>query len=257
MRVDYETLRVKLRWNCVGDRLFRDGVDHYEIDRYRFERAASAIPDAGHAVIADIGSFPGYGIWAFRESAGYIGMGKCPDWYRSALHRMGLEWIDCDFESPSPIGPPFRPPDIVMLQEVIEHIRHPKKFLSRLYAWMPSGARLYLTTNNQSYLGYVLKQIAGRDIFDSAMTEDTVYPGHCTYYTLAGLSDLLRGIGFEVISAQRFNFLPPPRFYRNLLTASAKNLLMHSVPSWYATHIEIICQKSSLRAAEGDLVIEP
>lgn len=245
MRLDYDTLRRKLQWNCVGDRLFRDGADHYLVDKYRFERAASAFPNTKHAVIADVGSYPGYGIWAFRDSAGYIGLGKCPDWYRSEIACMGLEWIDCDFESSIPIGPASRPPDITMLQEVIEHIRQPKKFLSRLHAWMPPGTRLYVTTNNQSYAGYILKQVALRDIFDSAMTEDTVYPGHCTYYSLAGLSDLLRGIGFEVTSARRVNFLPSPRLYRNILAASAKNLLIHSLPSWYATHIEVICLKPS------------
>jgi hypothetical protein len=149
----YEFLRTHLRWPCDADPLFRDGSDHYEIDQHRFERAARAIRPIRGAVIADIGSFPGYGLWAFKECGRYIGVGKCPDWYRAALSSIGqAEWIDWDFESAQSPAAPSVAPDVVLLQEVIEHIRQPRKFLERLHAWMPPGARLYATTNNLSYI---------------------------------------------------------------------------------------------------------
>jgi hypothetical protein len=109
---------------------------------------------------------------------------------------------------------------------------------------MPPAAKLYVTTNNLSYIGYILKQLAGKEIFDSAMSEDSVYPGHCTYYSLGGLTSLLIGIGFSVESASRVNFLPGVHFYRRRASALAKNLLVEAVPRRYATHLEVLCVKS-------------
>lgn len=244
MLKDYASLRDGLRWRCESDHLFRDGADHYEIDKDRFERARRALQPLSGKTVADIGSFPGYGLWAFRDCARYIGVGKSPDWYREALARdFHTEWIEWDFESGVAPAMPSALIDIAVLQEVIEHIRHPKRFLTSLYEWLPPGALLYVTTNNLSYIGYILKQLAGREIFDSAMSEDTVYPGHCTYYSLAGLADLVRGIGFQVESAARVNFLPPANFYRRPSSAALKNLLVKSAPLRYSTHIEVICRK--------------
>jgi SAM-dependent methyltransferase len=240
---DYDFLRKNLRWDCEGDGLYRDGSDHYQIDSQRFERASRVIGSTAGLVIADFGSFPGFGIWAFRDCRHYIGLGKCPDWYQAALKDMNVEWIEHDFESPELPPMPSLRPDVVLLQEVIEHIRQPKKFLKKLYEWMPEGARLYVTTNNLNYVGYILKQLAGREIFDPAVTEDSVYPGHCTYYSLRGLADLLVQIGFECRAVSRQNFLPAARFYRRRNAAILKNLIIRSVPGLYATHIELLCEK--------------
>lgn len=171
-------------------------------------------------------------------------MGKCPAWFKDTLaNKFGVEWLDWDFESPQPPPGTSTTPDVVVLQEVIEHIRQPKQFLTRLHGWMQIGAKLYLTTNNLSYIGYILKQVVGKEIFDSAMSEDTMYPGHCTYYSLAGLSKLLEDIGFEVRSSARINFLPAGRFYRRPVFGVIKNALTRSVPRLYATNLEVVCER--------------
>ena len=244
MPQDYSVLRDNLRWNCDGDPLFIDGADHYKIDRDRLERAASALQPLHGKTIADLGSFPGFALWAFRDCSRYIGIGKSPDWYREQLTRdFGQEWLEWDFESAEEMPKPSAAIDIALLQEVIEHIRHPKRFLTRLYNWLPSGAVFYVTTNNLSYIGYILKQLAGKEIFDSAMSEDTVYPGHCTYYSLTGLADLLSVIGFQIESKSHVNFLPQARYYRRERSGAMKNLLTRSVPLRYSTHIEVVCRK--------------
>lgn len=241
---DYATLSRELRWQCDGDPLFRDGADHYQIDSDRFERAARTLAPLAGKTVADIGSFPGYGLWAFRDCARYIGVGKCPDWYKTALSGLSkAEWIDWDFESGQVPETPSIPVDVAVLQEVIEHIRRPRRFLTRLFEWLPCGATFYVTTNNLSYIGYILKQLAGKEIFDSATTEDTVYPGHCTYYSLSGLTGLLRSIGFQTEATARVNFLPAARFYRRPAAGLLKNLLVGSMPRLYATHIEVLCRK--------------
>ena len=108
---------------------------------------------------------------------------------------------------------------------------------------MLAGSHLYLTTNNLSYAGYILKLIAGKEIFDSVMSEGTVYPGHITYYSLGGLTRFLRELGLNICSAKRVNFLPPAGFYRNRSSALVKNLIVRSVPNLYHSHIEVLCRK--------------
>lgn len=242
--LNYNEYRETLRWLTDGDRLFRDGMDHYEMETRRFERAIKTIGTLTGKTVCDCGSFPGYGLWAFKECRRYIGLGKCPEWYKEELlNRFKVEWQDCDFESVSSVPILDDTVDIVTLQEVIEHIRKPKAFLTALYDSMPLGAKLYLTTNNIHYIGYVLKLAAGKEIFDPATSEDAVYPGHCTYYSLGGLSHFVSDLGFTVLSARRVNFLPESRFYRNRLFAKIKNGLTTSLPHKYATHIEVLCQK--------------
>ena len=242
--MDYSEFREALKWQTAGDPLFRDGMDHYEMEIPRFERALKTIGSLEGKTICDFGSFPGYGLWAFRECKRYVGLGKCPEWYKAELvNTFNVDWIDCDFENASSLPALTYEADIVMLQEVIEHIRRPKAFLAALYKWMPVGAKLYLTTNNIHYIGYMLKLAAGKEIFDSATTEDAVYPGHCTYYSLEGLAGFLGDLGFTILSASRLNFLPRSRFYRNRLFATMKNGLTKSFPHRYASHLEILCEK--------------
>jgi hypothetical protein len=214
------------------------------MDMPRFQRALRTLGDVEGTTICDMGSYPGYGLWAFKACRRYVGVGKCPNWYRDVLtDRFGVEWFDCDFENPVGFAALSCRPDIVVLQEVLEHIRRPKAFLTAIHAWMQRGARLYLTTNNLHYAGYILKLAAEKEIFDSATTEDSVYPGHCTYYSLTGLGRVLEDLGFAVLFADRVNFLPESRYYRKRVFAVAKNALIRSVPRRYATHLEILCER--------------
>jgi hypothetical protein len=233
-----------LCWRTAADPLLRDGLDHFEIDRKRFQRAQRTLGNLEHATLCDIGSFPGYGLWAFRSCKRYIGLGKCPDWFRNVLrHKFDTEWVECDLENPESLLQVSHRPDIVVLQEVIEHIRKPKALLTVLHAWMRPAARLYLTTNNLHYIGYILKLMARKEIFHPMTTEDSVYPGHCTYYSLDGLARVLEELGYVILSSGRVNFLPHSRFYKRRGFALAKNVLAKSFPVAYATHLEILCEK--------------
>ena len=104
MNIEYTALRDSLRWRCQDDALFRDGADHFLIDKDRFDSAANTIGSLLEgAVVYDIGSYPGYGIWAFRKCRRYIGVGKSPDWFLKALPKAaGIEWLDWDIESSAP-----------------------------------------------------------------------------------------------------------------------------------------------------------
>src|SRR6202012_3157274 len=83
---EYSQLRDELGWQCNGDPLYRDGVDHFQTEVPRFARAVKTIgPLLKGAAVYDIGSYPGYGIWAFRECSRYMCVGKCPEWFESAL----------------------------------------------------------------------------------------------------------------------------------------------------------------------------
>lgn len=242
--LNYSDYREALQWTTDGDPLYRDGTDHYQVDRRRFERAVKTMGSLDGSTVYDLGSFPGYGVWAFRECKHYVGLGKCPVWYRETLlNKFHADFYECDFENASTLPVLPYKPDIVTFQELLEHIRQPKAFLTTLHTWMPVGTEIYLTTNNIHYIGYILKLLARKEIFHPAMLEGTVYPGHCTYYSLDGLTHLLTDIGFTVVSADYVNFLPQSRFYRNRVFGFVKNLLVKSVPVKYGTHLEILCQK--------------
>jgi len=242
--LNYLEHREILRWNTEGDHLYRDGMDHYQMDAKRFDRAVKVLSPLEDCTICELGAFPGFGLWAFRDCKRYIALGKGPDWFKEALSsRFNIELMECDFEDSKSLPKLEYKPDIVTLCEVLEHIRRPKAFLKAVYEWMPSGARLYLTTNNIHYIGYILKLCAGKEIFHPAETEDSIYPGHCTYYSKEGLTRFLEDVGFKVLSASRLNFLPPSQFYRRRLFGGAKNMLTRIAGSKYATHLEVLCQK--------------
>jgi len=61
---DYSEYVESLRWRTAGDPLFRDGSDHSQIDWERFQRALRTLGSLENATLCDIGSFPGYGLWA-------------------------------------------------------------------------------------------------------------------------------------------------------------------------------------------------
>lgn len=114
----------------------------------------------------------------------------------SRLIAHSVEFIEgdiqtCDFTTDA---------DIILLQEVIEHVRKPKRVLEKIFTGMKQGSILYLTTNNIFYYGYLIKLLFLRQIYDSIESEDTDYPGHCRYYSINELIDFFahRGGDFFV-----------------------------------------------------------
>lgn len=123
--------------------------------------------------------------------------------------------------------------------EIIEHLRMPYAALKNLAAMMKPGATVYITTNNASYYGYILKLLLNRNILDGIDSESTVYPGHNRYFGLDELAAALSSVGFTIQSKRYINLLPHAKYYRSSAFAWVKNSIGALVPARYSTHIEI------------------
>ena len=128
--------------------------------------------------------------------------------------------------------------------EIIEHLALPHEALKNLFLSAKSGAILYITTNNASYYGYILKLLFCKDIYHSIRTQNTAYPGHTRYFGLEELSLELEAVGFQVISKRYINFLPNSKYYRSRVFAVIKNLIGALAPKRYSINIELVVKKA-------------
>lgn len=219
-----------------GDPLFIDGVSTVEINRHRFDGLSEKLGVSPDDVVVDVGSFPGFGLKFFEN---YIASGVLPNDYVERLNRLGVDSVpwDVELEHVSVDG------DVFLFQEVVEHLRRPMVGLKNIVDSMPQGARIYISTNNAFYYGYILKMIFMRPIMDPLETEFTCYPGHHRYYSVRELSSALGGLGLKVLHSGNVNFLPPIRFYRRKSLGLLKWILAKILPAGYSTHIELIAVK--------------
>lgn len=236
--IDERTSRASkvLDWQTKNDPLFQDGHSSLDINRHRFKRIFKIIPDAKSKSVSDIGSFPGFGMTYFEN---YSAIGKIGSEYAQALNKLHVPYQEIDIEEQGFSSNA----ELVLFQEVIEHLRRPKRSLVNIYDSMAPGSLLYLTTNNIFYYGYIIKLLLKKPILDDIRTEGQFYPGHCRYYSVREMQSVLQSIGFEVIRAKNINLLPPIKYYRNKLHGAMKNLLSTLLPNGYATHIELVARK--------------
>lgn len=237
------------RHPLAGDPLYRDGWYVDEVDRGRFERAyrAAGSPRGRHVV--DLGAYPGTGLLYFGwdDARGtfsknrYTGVGHADGAFRGLIESAGHRLREAEFDGDGPLG--IADADLVLCMEILEHLRRPYGFLSRLAAELAPGARLYLTTNNAFYSGYILKLLAHRSPLDDLASEGAFYPGHCRYYAASELGRALERLGLVVDSAETFNFHPPIAAYRHRGFGLAKTLVIRALSGAYPSHVEIIARK--------------
>ncbi|MBM0106178.1 class I SAM-dependent methyltransferase [Steroidobacter sp. S1-65] len=222
----------------ADDPLFRP-VDIHARELYRFQRAFEATQRPTGKKILDIGAYPGTAFKVFGQHNQYQSFGITQsDYFSEFLRRNAIVHINESIES-------YRAPsdaDIILFMEIIEHLRQPLRALQNLRAIAKPGALIYVTTNNASYYGYILKLIFGRNPLDSIASEASDYPGHTRYYGLHELMTEMSRAGFEIVSGRHLNLLPAVRFYRNRAFAAVKNSIGAVVPARYATHIEIVAR---------------
>lgn len=223
--------------------LFKNGTKPYIESAFRFKHARKVLNHPTNKVIYDIGPYPGNSIFYFGEFNKITGIGKSTKEFTEKFLAAGHNIIDINFESDE-IPQEFKgKADIVLLMEIIEHIRQPYMFLKKIETLLAPGGIIYVTTNNFSYIGYLLKLLGAKPILDPINTEDTFYPGHCRYYLLEELAAALEQNGYIVKHKTRVNLLPSFSLYKNVFFGAAKNILIKSMPKRYSTHIELIAQK--------------
>jgi 2-polyprenyl-3-methyl-5-hydroxy-6-metoxy-1,4-benzoquinol methylase len=237
------------RHRLEDDRKYRDGVFVDELDRSRFERAWRMTGRPGGAHVADVGAFPGTGLLYFcydEATRGfsrnrYTAIGNADGAFREKIAAAGHAVHEVDLEGGADLG--VSSADVVLCMEVMEHVRRPHAFLRRLCSQLKSGARLYLTTNNAFYSGYIIKLLLHRPILDDLASEDSFYPGHCRYFALGELATALAGLGLRVESAREFTFTPPVSAYRNRALGLVKTLTARGLGFAYASHVELVALK--------------
>jgi SAM-dependent methyltransferase len=226
-----------------GDKLFRDGLKSYEVDGRRFIHAIKILGNPTGKRIVEIGTYPGTGLYYFGEYNQMLGFGKSSQEFTRQVEMCGHHLVEIDIEANDI---PFQYcgyADILLMQEVLEHIRHPKKCLNNIVQILMVGGKMLITTNNASYIGYILKLLVSKSILDSIETENSFYPGHTRYYHLEELCKILENMGLKVIHKANVNYLPPARYYKRKFFGYLKNILIKFMPLQYSTHIEIIAQK--------------
>lgn len=224
------------------DLLYKDGVKPYEKDKFRFQRALEILKNPVNKTIYEIGPYPGIGIYYFGESNSIIGLGKSTPEFDKKVQLSGHRSVDIDFEKINNIED-YKHADIVLVMEVLEHIRMSYQFIENITKMVKPGGYIYMTTNNQFYAGYILKLLFNKGIFDPIETEGTFYPGHCRYYELSELQQVFEKFGLEIVSSNFINFLPDHKFYKNERFGMLKNFLLKHIPRRFSTHIELLIRR--------------
>jgi SAM-dependent methyltransferase len=224
------------------DLLFKNGIPSYIKDQFRFERALELLKYPKNKTIFELGAFPGTGFYYFGEFNDIIGIGKTNiDFSKKAIN-LGHKLIDVDFEDIKKGDIPVQA-DVVLAMEVLEHIRMPHKFIEVILDTIKPGGLLYLTTNNQSYIGYLVKLLFNKEILDPIESENTFYPGHCRYYSLKELVRIFDKFGFVILESNYINFLPKYKLYKSEKFGFIKNVFVKLLPKRFSTHIEILIKK--------------
>lgn len=240
---------LRVRDDVVGklfnDRLFRDGISQLDIHKHRFQHVRKLLGEPQQQIIADIGIFPGTSLYYFGENNHIVGYGKTNKKFIKKIEELGHENIEVDFELNETLDSDKKA-DIVLCQEIIEHIRMPKNFFTRIDNLVNEGGVLYISTNNASYIGYIVKLLLTKPILDPIESESSFYPGHMRYYHCYELVNFLRSQGYTIRTAANINFLPQARYYRNRIFGVVKNTLVRLMPRLYASHFEIVAVKNRL-----------
>jgi len=229
-----------------NDVLFSNKYQYYQIAEHRFNRALEQLNYPNNKTIIEIGPFPGAGLYFFGENNKVIGIGKDSSGFSKKFKNSGGEFIEMDFEKRKINESLLNKADILLVQEVIEHIRQHYSFLKNILNYLKKDGILYLTTNNIFYSGYILKLMLGKNIYDSIKSEIEEYPGHTRYYDYYDykeLSQVLEDLNLEIVSSGRLNMYPPYYMYNNQVKGILKNLTIKLFPKRYSTHIEIIAKK--------------
>jgi SAM-dependent methyltransferase len=229
--------------DVYSDGLFKPGTKSYVKDKQRFEHALKVLNYPKQKIIYEIGPYPGTSAYYFGEDNFIVGIGKNDNIFGDRFKACGHEICDMDFELDDIPASMINGGDIVTVMEVIEHIRQPFQFLSKVARLVKPGGEIYLTTNNMSYLGYILKLIGGKSPLDNISSESSFYPGHCRYYNEYELAEVLTALGFKIYFARKTNFLPSYSLYVNEKFGFLKNSIIKIAPERYSSHIEILAFK--------------
>jgi 2-polyprenyl-3-methyl-5-hydroxy-6-metoxy-1,4-benzoquinol methylase len=187
-------------------RHFVEDLDYYRMAGERFWKSFQKIETLGlkpDARVLDIGG----GIMAVllnRLLGCRAVVGDVTSLAREDVQTAGLEFVTVDLFSDELPG--IEPVDLVVLQEVIEHIPQPPYLvLNRIRKMLKPGGFLFLTTPNGHRLRNLLYMVVGREILGHYK-----YPGpgealgHQHEYTLAQMRWQMSHSDLKLVSAEYY-----------------------------------------------------
>ena len=194
-------------FDIVGNRTFVEYPEYYKYSIKRFWKAFDRIQKLelpGPPRVIDIGG----GIMAlllhrllgFEASVGDVNRRAAGD-----VEAHGLSFETVNLLSDTDL--PANAYDLVVLQEVIEHLPEPPYVVfERIKRFMAPDGVLFLTTPNAARLRNLLYHLAGRQVLDNFR-----YPragealGHQMEYTLPQMLWQLNRAGLSTISAEHYD----------------------------------------------------
>lgn len=190
----------------VLGRHFVEDLEYYQLAKQRFWKSFQKIESLGlprDATVLDIGG----GIMAvlLNSLLGYRAVvGDVTSLARDDVHTAGLEFVNVDLFRDA--APDIAPVDLVVLQEVIEHIPQPPYVvLNRIRAMLKPGGYLFLTTPNGHRLRNLLYMVFGKEILDRYKYPDPGEAlGHQHEYTLEQMRWQMSHSQLRLVSAEYY-----------------------------------------------------
>jgi 2-polyprenyl-3-methyl-5-hydroxy-6-metoxy-1,4-benzoquinol methylase len=191
---------------CILGRHFVEDIAYYRLAGERFWKSFQKIESLGlktDTSVLDIGG----GIMAvlLNKLLGYTAIvGDVTLRAQKDIHSAGLDFVAIDLFRDD--APKLEPVDLVVLQEVIEHIPQPPYIvLNRIRKMVRPGGYLFLTTPNGHRLRNLLYMVFGKEILGLYKYPDPGEAlGHQHEYTLAQMRWQLSNSDFEMISAEYY-----------------------------------------------------
>lgn len=173
----------------ILNRRFVEDIAYYHASRQRFWRAFQRIEALGlpkGARVLDIGGGI-MGLLLTRLLGHEAIVGDVNERARPDVEELGLGFVLVDLSRDT--APPIDALDLVILQEVIEHIPQPPYIVfNRIAGMLAPGGRLFLTTPNGHRFRNLIYMAMGREILDLyRYPEEGEALGHQHEYTLKQL----------------------------------------------------------------------
>jgi len=185
---------------CVLDRTFVEDIDYYYASKTRFWLAFQNIAGIGlppGSVAVDIGGGI-MGVLMSRLLQFDVIVADVNDRARTDIEKLGLRFVLIDLFRDA--QPPAENVDLVVLQEVIEHIPQPPYMvMRRIVGMLKPGGRLFLTTPNGHRFRNLVYMALGKEILGIyRYPEAGEALGHQHEYTRKQMIWQSEAAGFEV-----------------------------------------------------------
>lgn len=159
----------------------------------KYSRVADCLPRG--ASVLELGCSSGYfGRALIQRGHRVVGVEGDPD-AAALAEAAGLDVIQGDLENPFTLEAMEEQFDVILLMDVLEHLRAPEKLLIRLRSFLKPSGLLIVTGPNVAYWRVRLALLLGEWRYTETGILDCT---HLRFYTLAGWEALIRGAGYEL-----------------------------------------------------------